>query len=179
MIASGVAAERFATPRLDLMPLRPEDADVMVDVLADPRLYAFTGGVPPSLEELRLRYERQTVGRSAGGTETWLNWIVRMRPGGEAIGFVQATISWSGVEQAADVAWVIGVPWQGHRYATEAARAVVDWLVASGVTDVTAHVHPDHVTSASVASAAGLAPTQKLEDGERVWRRPPNRPRSG
>ena len=68
----------------------------MVGVLADARLYEFTGGEPPGLDDLHLRYERQAVGHSPDGTETWLNWIVRLRPGGEAIGFVQATVTGQG-----------------------------------------------------------------------------------
>jgi hypothetical protein len=44
------------TDRLRLTPLTVQDADAMVDVLADPELYTFIGGQPPTLEELRERY---------------------------------------------------------------------------------------------------------------------------
>jgi RimJ/RimL family protein N-acetyltransferase len=159
------------TRRLDLVPLRRTDADEMVDVLSHPALYGFTGGQPPSLEDLRVRYERQAAGRSADGSETWGNWIVRLRLAGEAIGYVQATITGAGERRSADIAWVIGVPWQGHGYATEAAQLLVATLAADGVRTITAHVHPDHAASAAVARAAGLEPTDELEDGERVWRR--------
>ena len=163
--------DAIATERLDLAPLRPEDADEMVAVLADPGLHVFTGGEPPTLDELRGRYERQSAGRSADGTETWHNWTLRLRPGGEAMGFVQATITGAGEERVADIAWVVGAAWQGHGYASEAARALVAWLEASEFGTITAHIHPDHAASKLVARAAGLAPTDELEDGERVWRR--------
>ena len=141
----------------------------MVDVLADPALYEFTGGSPPSLEELRERYRLQAVGRSPDGSEEWLNWIVRLAEDGRAIGFVQATI----VDGRADTAWLIGVPWQGHGFATEAARALVVWLEAGDdVGVVTAHIRPGHRASATVASRAGLSPTEEVEDGEVVWRSP-------
>jgi RimJ/RimL family protein N-acetyltransferase len=162
-------AEQLATARLDLIPLRPEDADEMVGVLADPRLYRFTGGVPPSRDELLARYERQSAGHSADGTEEWHNWIVRWRPAGEAIGFVQATIV--DPRGPADIAWLIGVPWQGRGFASEAARALVAWLERSGVSLITAHIHPDHRASAAVAARAGLEPTDRIDDGERVWQR--------
>lgn len=167
--------ERIVTARLELVPLRPEDADEMVGVLADPRLYEHTGGEPPGLDELRRRYEDQAVGHSPDGAETWLNWIVRLRPGGVAIGFVQATVIGAGEGRVADVAWVVGVPWQGHGYAGEGARALVAWLGAAGVGAVTAHVHPDHPASSAVARSAGLEPTDEMEEGERVWRRSVNR----
>jgi len=142
----------------------------MVDVLADRRLYEHTGGEPPGLDELRQRYERQAVRHSPDGTETWLNWIVRLRPGSEAIGFVQATVTRAGEDRAADVAWVIGARWQGRGYAREAARALVAWLGSAGIGALTAHVHPDHAASAAVARSVGLEPTDVIEDGERVWR---------
>ena len=163
--------ERLATPRLDLIPLRPEDAFEMVGVLADPRLYAFTGGGPPSREELLAQYERQSVGRSADGAADWHNWIIRRRPQGDAIGFVQATVS--SPRGPADIAWLIGVPWQGHGFAAEAALAMVAWLEGGGVAVITAHVHPGHTASEAVAARAGLEATDEIDDGERVWHRVP------
>lgn len=160
-------AEDLATARLDLIPMQPEDAHEMVDVLADARLYAFIGGRPPSRDELIARYQSQAIGRSAEGDEEWHNWIVRRRPRGEAIGFVQATIVDAG--GSADIAWLIGIPWQGHGFAAEAARALVDWLERGGVSVITAHVHPDHHASAAVAARSGLEPTKRIDDGEWVW----------
>ncbi len=141
----------------------------MVDVLADERLYAFIGGKPPSLDELRDRYRRLAVGRSADGREEWHNWIVRRRSDGRAVGTVQATIVEEG--RAAEVAWVIGVPWQGQGLATEAARALVRWLERRGIVTISAHVHPNHAASAGVAGRAGLTLTDEVDDGERVWSR--------
>ena len=41
--------------RLTLEPLRVDHAPAMVEVLADPALYEFTGGRPPTLDELTAR----------------------------------------------------------------------------------------------------------------------------
>lgn len=60
---------QLTTERLDLDPLRLEDADEMVDMLGDERLYAFIGGRPPTLDHLRSRYRRLAVGSSADRTE--------------------------------------------------------------------------------------------------------------
>lgn len=83
-----VEVATLATERLVLGPLRPEDADEMVQVLGDRCLHAFTGGHPLSRAELRIRYHRLAVGRSPDGTERWLNWIVRLRATGRAVGTV-------------------------------------------------------------------------------------------
>jgi RimJ/RimL family protein N-acetyltransferase len=85
------------------------------------------------------------------------------------VGTVQATLRIGGGQ--AEIAWVVGQRWQGQGYATEAARALVGWLDARGVTTITAHIHPGHHASATVAARAGLRPTAEISGGERVWRR--------
>ena len=102
--------------------------------------------------------------------EEWHNWIVRLRPDGTAIGFVQATVVDAGA--VAGIAWLIGVPWQGHGFAVEAVRGLVSWLKRRGIRTVVAHIRPDHHASGSVAARAGLEPTDELDDdGEQIWRR--------
>lgn len=162
--------DRLATQRLDLVPLTTADADEMVGVLDDERLYAFMGGRPPALAELRDRYRRLAVGGSADGNQEWHNWIARRRSDDQAVGMLQATLVDGG--RRADIAWIIGAPWQGEGFASEAARAIVLWLERRDVSTITAHVHPDHGASAIVASRAGLAPTGEMDaGGEQVWRR--------
>ena len=163
------AAPPLDTARLLLVPLTMVDADEMAVVLGNPRMHEFTGGRPLPADELRERYVRLAVGRSADGTERWCNWIVRSRPGGEAVGCIQATIPAQG--GSGHLAWEIGVPWQGRGFASEAAAEVSGWLLAAGVTSFTAHIHPDHAASSRVAARLGLAPTSEVIDGEVVWRR--------
>ena len=163
--------DRMRSARLSLVPLAVTDAEEMVGVLSADALYAFTGGSPPTADELRARYARQSSGRSPDGGEEWRNWILRREPGGEAIGYVQATIADEGTR--AEIAWVIGVNWQGQGYAAEAAQALVSWLDSRSVTAIQARIHPDHSASAAVARRAGLAPTGRIEDGEQLWLRAP------
>jgi RimJ/RimL family protein N-acetyltransferase len=86
-------------------------------------------------------------------------------------GTVQATITSRDGGLTAEIAWVVGTPWQGRGIATEAATALVAWLDRRGVRTVVAHIHPDHAASAAVATAAGLTPTAHLHDGEVRWQR--------
>ena len=160
---------RIASACLSLVPLAVADADEMVGVLSADALYAFTGGSRLGLDELRVRYARLTVGRSPDGSQEWCNWIVRREVGGQAVGYVQATIMDGGAR--AGIAWVIGLDWQGHGYAREAARALVAWLDSRGVTLIQAHIHPEHAASAAVARRAGLLPTGHFDDGEQLWQR--------
>jgi RimJ/RimL family protein N-acetyltransferase len=161
----------LASPRLDLEPLRVEHAAEMVAVLGEPSLYSFTGGEPPSLEMLDRRYRAQVDG-SGDPNELWLNWIIRHRSTGAAVGFVQATVELDR-GPLGDIAWVIGIEHQGQGFAIEAARAMAEWLLTTGVATLTAHIHPDHAASQAVARAAGLVETTEVDDdGEVVWASP-------
>jgi len=162
-----VQAEEVVTSRLILLPLRPEHAGEMAGVLADPALHEFIGGAPLGPDELRARYERLAAG-SPDRTVSWCNWVIRVRDPGSLAGTVQATIT-ACPELTAEVAWVVGTPWQGRGIATEAAQALVGWLGRQQIRTVIAHIHPGHVPSAAVAAAAGLRPTGVWLDGERRW----------
>jgi RimJ/RimL family protein N-acetyltransferase len=164
---SAIVAGPIATARLDLLPLRAEHAGEMAAVLADPALHEFTGGAPASPEALRARYERLVAG-SPDRAVSWCNWVIRLRDPGCLTGTVQATIS-AGGGPVAEVAWVVGTPWQGRGIATEAARALVAWLGQHSVPTVIAHIHPGHRASAAVAAAAGLSPTGHRQHGEIRW----------
>lgn len=64
----------------------------------------------------------------------------------------------------------MGTPWQGRGIATEAAQGLLTWLDTQGVRTVLAHIHPDHLASAAIATACGLTPTEDRQDGEVRWR---------
>ncbi len=167
---STLQAKAIGTKRLELLPLRTEHAEEMAEVLRDPALHTFTGGAPGTPEALRSRYQRLTAG-SPDPAVSWLNWVIRLRDGACLTGTVQATVGHRGPGPAAEIAWVVGTPWQGRGIATEAARALVDWLGLQRVHAVVAHVHPRHRASAAVAAAAGLSPTDSWHEGEIRWHR--------
>lgn len=157
------------TPRLLLVPLTVDAAAEMHAVLAHPETYVFTGGEPPSVVELHQRYTVQVSGGPPDGSAVWLNWVVRLRATGTAIGYVQATVRGVDAEPVAELAWVIGTAHQGRGFATEAAQAMVGWLREEGVGTVTALIHPAHAASAVVARRCGLAVTEEVVDGEVRW----------
>ena len=159
--------EPLTTPRLSLERVRPDHADEMGVVLDDQRLHEFTGGSPTSVEGLRTRYQHlAALGRDTGPSRA-LHWIVRRKDDRAPIGAVQATMH----EGEADIGWVIGTASQRQGFATEAAAAVVRYLEASGCTSIQAAIHIRHHASAGVAARAGLLPTAREVDGDRIWRR--------
>lgn len=122
-----MTARPLSTRRLDLLPLHVEHAQEMATVLSDPALHTFIGGTPDTPHALHSRYQRMLAG-SPDPTVSWLNWVIRHRDKSCLTGTVQATINLCGQGAVAEIAWVVGTPWQGRGIATEAARKLVDWL---------------------------------------------------
>jgi len=166
------AADVIDTARLRLEPLRADHAAEMAPLLDDDDLHTYIGGHPATLDELRARYQRQSAGHSPTGHQGWLNWVVRHRGSGAAVGTVQATISRDAERLSADLAWVIATEHQRQGYASEAAAGMAAWLRHHGVQTLTAHIHPEHQASIRVAERLGLTTTGTLTNGEIRWTTP-------
>jgi enoyl-CoA hydratase/carnithine racemase/RimJ/RimL family protein N-acetyltransferase len=164
-----MAIARLESDRLVLEPLRVEHADELAPVLDDPALHEFIGGRPATRDELRRRFARQVKGRSPDGRDEWLNWTVRVRATGRAIGLAQATVTTDAAGQTADLAWMIAAAYQGQGLAKEATGLVAAWLRERGVDRFGAHIHPEHHASMAVARSIGLTPNETLKDGEIRW----------
>jgi RimJ/RimL family protein N-acetyltransferase len=156
--------------RLVLEPLRVQHAHELAPVLQDVALHQFIGGKPASVQELRRRFERQARGRSPDGRDCWLNWAVRQRTTGHAVGTVQATVKTSERAVVAELAWIIGTTFQRQGFAKEAVGVVAAWLMRQRVDCLQARIHPQNAASMAVARSIGLLPTQTIVDGEREWR---------
>ncbi len=165
-----IAAEVISTGRLDLLPLHVEHAAEMATVLSDPALHTYIGGSPSSPQALRSRYQRLVAG-SSDPTIDWCNWVIHLRGEACLAGTVQATVSPSDGGPIAEIAWVVGTPWQGRGIATEATKGVIAWLSQQRLQTIIAHIHPDHLASAAVATAGGLTPTDEWHEGEVRWTR--------
>ncbi|MEU8435987.1 GNAT family N-acetyltransferase [Streptomyces sp. NPDC029216] len=164
-----VNTETIHTDRLTLLPLQAEHAHEMAAVLSDPGLHTFIGGAPDTAQALHARYERWAAG-SPNPAESWCNWVIQLRDETCLTGTVQATVTTDDRGAAAEIAWVVGTPWQRRGIAGEAAQGLVTWLRKHHpVHTVIAHIHPDHEASAAVATAAGLTPTHHRHDGEIMW----------
>jgi RimJ/RimL family protein N-acetyltransferase len=157
----------LSTPRLTLEPVTVDHAEELAVALNDPRLYDVIGGEPRSASSWRKVLAAWERRRSPTGDERWLNWAVRLASG-ELVGYVQATV----VDTDADIAYVVGTPWQGHGYATEAAGAMLDHLRDDQRVAVTrAWIADGHEPSERVARRLRLAPTiERNAEGERLWR---------
>lgn len=114
------------TGTLTLEPQVARHAGEMFAVLSDPAIYEYENEPPASLDALRARYSALESRRSPDGAEHWLNWVIRL-PGGEAIGYVQATVRNGG---RAAIAYELGSAWWGRGLARRAVEAMIDELIA-------------------------------------------------
>lgn len=146
----------------------------MVPVLAAPELYSFTGGEPPNDHTLRARYQHQSVGHSPAEDAGWLNWVMRTKETGNAIGYVQATLTIDDDVLTADIAWLVAPPAQNHGFATEAASTMLAWLCDHHVMKVRALIHPSHDASTHIAQHLGLTSTSVVVDDELLWEQTKN-----
>jgi ribosomal-protein-alanine N-acetyltransferase len=152
----------LTSERLDLELLAAHHAGEMFVVLGDAILYRFVEeDVPDAPGPLEARYRMLERRVSPDGREQWLNWIVRERATGAAMGYVQATVR-DGVE--ADVAYVFATAFQGRGFAREAVRAMLDELEGQfHVTSFHARVDARNARSVALLTACGFAPAG--EDG--------------
>ncbi|MEA2191626.1 MAG: hypothetical protein QOI73_1747 [Solirubrobacteraceae bacterium] len=164
-------APALRSERLSLEPLRVDHAGEMAPLLADARLYEFTGGEPPTAEQLAASYRRRVSADGSDGRR-WCNWLRRSRASGTAIGGMQAYVARGEDGFVADLAWIVGCEHQGLGYAREAAAAVVAWLRRQGEVVLIAEIHERHEASVRVARALGLAPTDEAaeHEGDVRWR---------
>ncbi len=157
-----ISIEPIDADRLQLRPLRADDADDLVAIFSDPSVGRYIGGAMRN-DVLRRRFERMPAG-SPTPDEVWLSWTVRLESA--TIGLVQATVEQTGV----DLAWVIGPTWQNRGFATEAMTALCRWLDERDAGPHAAHIHPDNAASIAVATKLGLVDSGRVdEDGERIY----------
>jgi ribosomal-protein-alanine N-acetyltransferase len=142
------------TAHLLLRPWCPEDADVWCSILhEDGVLRYFPRQTPPSLEKADA-YIAHHLGHWA--TRGYGHWAIVTAEDGKIVG-------WNGLEylpelDETEVAYLLSKRVWGHGYATEAARAAVQFgFETVGLEQIIGLVHPDNIASISVLEKCGLA----------------------
>ena len=154
---NAICADEFT-----LEPQTAGHAGAMFSVLSDPAIYEFENEPPPSLSWLAERYSRLESRRSPNGDEDWLNWVIRL-PGGELVGFVQATVR---KDRPARIAYVLGSRYWGRGYAFRAVRAMMNEVAqAYGACDFAAIFKRRNVRSRRLLERLGFAESSSAVSG--------------
>ena len=170
------------TERLLLRKPTVEDADDLLAYIADPEVMRWVGGrtgdrahAVATIERWLLRWEENGIGPFV---------LVRGdRVLGRAGFRVWDRSSWqvssyadAGERSVAELGWALARVHWGQGYATEAARALRDWVHAErGVRELISLIAPENVRSQRVAEKLGAVPAETVDvggDQAVVWRHP-------
>lgn len=146
--------------RLSYEPIRQDQADEVEHALCHPAVYYFINEPCLDLQTLRAAFQRREAEVPADrSNETWLDYLVRLRCTGEAIGRVEATV----IQGNAEIAYLFGPMYWGKGYATESLGWLEQLLSADfGVVHFWATVQPGNNHSIKLLQRAGYqqAPRQ-------------------
>ncbi|MFJ8161452.1 GNAT family N-acetyltransferase [Streptomyces sp. NPDC096136] len=145
----------ITTERLHLRPLTENDTDWWVHLHADEDVSRFVGSYTPEQAGARLRgIQQQWTERGHGLC------AVELRTTGEAIG--RCGLHWWERFDETEIGWTFTRPHWGHGYATEAARAVLEWGFGPlGLDRITAMIHHGNTASTAVARRLGFTPLRE------------------
>ncbi|WP_225207405.1 GNAT family N-acetyltransferase [Novosphingobium huizhouense] len=143
------------TPRLRLRPWREADVTPFAAICADPVVMATLGPVM-SLAETQALVERCMAMQARDGH---CFWALERREDDRLIGWcgvIRGTVG--PIEGRAEIGWRLASDCWGHGYASEAARATVDWVFAHlPDPDVWAITHAGNRRSRAVMERLGMA----------------------
>ena len=149
--------EVFArTPRLLVRRFRLADTAVFCEYRSDPEIarYQSWDAPFPLADAQRLVAEFVAADERAPG---WFQYALELRTTGALIGDV--AVNRDGTR--AELGFTLARQYQGHGYATEAVRHVLDRVFGEGVRTVTAEFDPPNLASARLLGRVGF----RLETG--------------
>jgi len=149
----------LVTPRLRMRELEASDATALHVALGDPiAMAAYEHGF--SVEETTEWIAKQ---RHRYATEGFGLWALLRADTGELIGDCGITTQRVGDHSVIEVGYHLARAHWGHGYATEAARACVDWAFAHLDTDsVYARVRDTNLRSMNVAIRLGMTVRERF-----------------
>lgn len=147
-----LAIPTLETERLTLRPFREADVAPFFELSQDPDVMRYVGDRRvPTLQEV-WRGIAGWIGHWA--LRGYGQWAIEERSSGRLIGRagIINPAEWPGAE----VGYLLGRAWWGHGYATEAARAAMDWgFEQFDFSDLISLIDPDNTASIAVAKRLG------------------------
>jgi len=157
------------TARLLLRPHRQEDIPAIVQLAGAREIAATTLGIPhPYIDEDARKFLAKSEDDFHAGRS--VSFAICKLPGGELCG--GAGLDISETHQRAELGYWIAVPFWGMGYATEAARAVVEFGFATlGLHRIHAHYFAENKASGRVLEKIGMRHEGRLRNHFRKWNR--------
>lgn len=177
----------LVTERLVLKPPTPADAEDAGELLGDPEVMRFLGGAPVPPEHWDAVVAKWIARWQANGLGAF---VLRRRDDGRFVGRAgilvwdtrtwtheRVTLAGAGEHAQPELGWALARAHWGNGYATEAARAVRDWVHRERhVERLVSVIAPDNVASQRVAQRLGAVPAETVtlfDSGDAVvWEHP-------
>lgn len=144
----------LTSERLLLRRFRPADAEALAAYRSDPGVARYQSwNAPYSLRQARYAIESMAA---ADPTEPgWFQYAVELTAEGTHIGDVGVNLHDNRMQ--AEIGYTLAPRWQGHGYATEAVRAVLEHLFrARGLHRVSAECDARNLASARLLERTGF-----------------------
>lgn len=122
-------AARITTRRLELRPVRMADAEAFFDHARIPEVAQNAGFLPKSISETR-KYIRRSMAEWRKAKPERMTFSILMKPKGAWIGSLELRWLYEGI---GEIGFFIHPSHWGNGYATEAAKAAVNWAFGSGL----------------------------------------------
>lgn len=161
---------RLESTRLRLRPPLPEDAPAVVELVTDPEVMQFLGGVVQEeqvdaiVDRWRERWDRNAMGPL----------LIERRDDGSFVGrtgivvwdertWAPTTFADAGRHAQPELGWALARAQWGKGYATEAASAVRDWVrTERGVRRLVSIIAVGNERSQAVARRLGASPVERV-----------------
>lgn len=156
--------------RLRLRRSRPEDAETISAYRSIPEVGRYQGWERTDPQGVREQIGEMAE-RAPGELGGWVQFSVEERESGRLVGDVGLSPA-EGEPGVIKVGYTISPDAQGRGYATEAVRALVDYVFDElGVDVVRAYASEENEPSIRVAQKVGMRLVQRLEHryGDEVW----------
>jgi RimJ/RimL family protein N-acetyltransferase len=144
------------TERLVLRPYELDDVDAFHAIRSQPEVVEYLYEDPLTVEQAREKVTRLVNSRTLEAEDDWVSAAIVLRETGACIGDV--AFHWVSVQhRTGEVGFVLDPAHQGEGYATEAARAVVDWAFGTfGLHRIIGRTEARNVASARVLEKLGM-----------------------
>ena len=175
-LAATTRSATVRSERLDLVLMPAALLDAFLDghrgAIARLAGYSVPADFPgTALNLLRLRREQ------LGKHPSWRPWLLRAivrRADRTMVGFVNfhgpPGVNDIAASDAAELGWTVFPAYRGKGYATETARALMDWATAEhGIRRFVSSTTPDNAPSLRVHQKLGFLRTGAIVDGEMIF----------
>jgi RimJ/RimL family protein N-acetyltransferase len=156
------------TERLVLRPYEEGDLEAFHAIRSQPEVVRYLYEDPLTLEQAREKLARLVASRALEAEDEWLSAAVTLRDSDALIGDV--AFHWVNVRhRTGEIGFVLDPAEQGHGYATEAARAMVDWGFGTfGLHRIIGRTEARNAASARVLEKLGMRLEAHLVENEWV-----------